>query len=233
MLKPFIIGIGIDEGFQQTFDCIGHFYNATHEEKFGEIMEVVISQALNATTAQVNLLDINGNPTETNVNLTFYDQFSGKVIYNYMHTMNHRGLPDTLILDHLITYRMRVNTIPPVVVENVKITPGKHTVIAADAPQGSMVVKVADQIQYKGIEFIVRKAGDMKTINMQKMYDETKYLVGKYDIEIPILPRIYLYNVDIRQSHTTTLEIPRPGLVTFLKSSTGYRQHLFAKKRHQ
>jgi Ca-activated chloride channel family protein len=134
VLKPFIIGIGIDEGFQQTFDCIGHFYNATHEEKFGEIMEVVISQALNATTAQVNLLDINGNPTETNVNLTFYDQFSGKVIYNYVHTMNHRGLPDTLILDHLITYRMRVNTIPPVVVENVKITPGKHSVMATSLP---------------------------------------------------------------------------------------------------
>jgi len=117
---------------------------------------------------------------------------------------------------------MRVNTIPPVVVENIRLTPGKHTVIAADAPQGAMVVKVADQIQYKGIEFIVRKAGDMKTINMQKMYDETKYLVGKYDIEIPILPRINLYNVDISQSHTTTLEIPRPGLVTFLKSSTGF-----------
>ncbi len=222
VLKPFVIGIGIDEGFRQTFDCIGHYYNATHEEKFAEIMEVVISQALNATTAQVNLLDINGNPTETNVNMTFYDQFSGKVIYNYIHTMNHRGLPDTLILDHLITYRIRVNTLPPVFVENVKLTPGKHTVIAADVPQGNLVVKVADQIQYKGIEYIVRKAGDMKTLNMQKMYEEEKYLVGKYDIEIPVLPRINLYNVDIRQSHTTTLEIPRPGLVTFLKSSTGY-----------
>jgi len=222
VLKPFIIGIGIDEGFRQTFDCIGHFYNATHEDKFAEIMEVVISQALNATTAQVNLLDIHGNPTETNVNMTFYDQFSGKVIYNYIHTMNHRGLPDTLILDHLMTYRLRVNTLPPVIVENVKLTPGKHTVIAADAPQGILVVKVADQIQYKGLEYIVRKADDMKTLNMQKMYEEEKYLVGKYDIEIPVLPRIYLTNVDIRQSHTTTLEIPRPGLVTFLKSSTGF-----------
>lgn len=222
VLKPFVIGIGIDEGFQKTFDCIGHFYNAIKEEKFKEIMDVVISQALNATTAQVNLLDYNGNPTETNVNMTFYNQFSGKVIYNYIHTMNHRGLPDTLILDHLITYRMRVNTIPPVVVENIKLTAGKHTVIAADAPQGSVVVKVADQMQYKGVEFIVRKAGDMKTLNMQKMYIEEKYLVGKYDIEIPVLPRINLYNVDIKQSHTTTLEIPRPGLVTFLKSSTGY-----------
>ena len=222
VLKPFIIGIGIDEGFRQTFDCIGHYYNATHEEKFNEIMEVVISQALNATTAQVNLLDFNGNPTETNVNMTFYDQFSGKVIYNYIHTMNHRGLPDTLILDHLITYRLRVNTLPPVFVENIKLTPGMHTVIAADAPQGSVIVKVADQIQYKGLEFIVRKAKDMITLNMQKMYEEQKYLVGKYDIEIPTLPRINLTNIDIKQSHTTTLEIPRPGLVTFLKSSTGY-----------
>jgi Ca-activated chloride channel homolog len=222
VLKPFIIGIGIDEGFAKTFDCIGHYYNAIHEEKFSEIMEVVISQALNATTAQVNLLDINGNPTETNVNLTFFDQFSGKVIYNYMHTMNHRGLPDTLILDHLITYRMRVNTIPPVEVENIRLTPGKHTIIAADAPQGTLEVKLADQVQYRGLEFIVRRAGDMKTINMQKMYEEEKYLVGKYDIEIPILPRINLYDVDIRQSHTTTIEIPRPGLATFLKSTNGY-----------
>ena len=79
-LKPFVIGIGIDEGFKNTFDCIGNYYNAIEEEKFSEVMEVVISQALNATTAQVNLLDINGNPTETNVNMTFKDHFSGKII---------------------------------------------------------------------------------------------------------------------------------------------------------
>ncbi|MBN2274660.1 MAG: VWA domain-containing protein [Bacteroidales bacterium] len=233
VLKPFVIGIGIDEGFRQTFDCIGHFYNATHEEKFGEIMEVVISQALNATTAQVNLLDINGKPTETNVNMTFFDQFSGKIIYNYVHTMNHRGLPDTLILDHLITYRLRVNTLPPVMVENIQITPGKHTVIAADAPQGSLEVIVADRIQYKGLEFIVRKAGEMQTLNMQKMYEEEKYLVGKYDIEIPVLPRINLYNVDIKQSHTTTMEVPRPGLITFLKSSAGYGSIYLRKSSKQ
>ncbi len=222
VLKPFIIGIGIDEGFRKTFDCIGNFYNATREEKFSEIMDVVISHVLNETTAQVNLLDINGNPTETNVNLTFYDQLSGKVIYNYVHTMNHRGLPDTLILDHMITYRMRVNTLPPVIVENIRLTPGKHTIIAADAPQGSLIIKTADPLQYKNMEFIVRKAGDNTTLNMQKMYSEQKYLVGRYDIEVPVLPRKYLNNVEIKQSHTTTIEIPRPGMVTFLKSAYGY-----------
>jgi Ca-activated chloride channel family protein len=221
-LKPFVIGIGIDENFEQAFNCIGHYYNAAAEEKFGEIMDVVISQALNATTAQINLLDENGNPSETNVNCTFYDSFSGKILYNYIHTLNHRGLPDTLILDQLPTYRMRVHTLPPVDVDNIKLIPGKHTIIAADVPQGSLIVKVSDPIQYRGVEYIVRKAGDLHTLNMQKMYAEEKYLVGKYDIEIPILPRLLLYNVDIKQSHTTTLEIPRPGMITLLRSSVGY-----------
>lgn len=222
ILKPFVIGIGIDENFKQTFNCIGRYYNATQEEKFGEIMEVVISQALNATTAQVNLLDINGNPTETNVDLTFYDSFSGKVLYNYIHTLNHRGLPDTLILDHLPIYRMRVNTLPPVIVDNIKLLPGKHTIIAADAPQGTLLMKVSDPVQYRNIEYIVRKNGDMNTLNMQKMYEEERYLVGKYDIEIPVLPRINLQDVEIKQSHTTTIEIPRPGMITILRTSTGF-----------
>jgi Ca-activated chloride channel family protein len=222
VLKPFVIGIGIDEGFKTTFDCIGHYYNAIEEEKFGEVMEVVISQALNATTAQVNLLDINGNPTETNVNMTFYDHFSGKIMYNYIHTMNHRGKPDTLILDHLVTYDVKIHTIPPVTVENVKLTVGKHTIIAADVPQGSLMLMTKDGHQYRDQQFLVKQAGKGITLNVQKMYEEEKYLVGKYDIEIPILHRLYLNNVDISQSHTTTIEIPRPGILTLIKSSTGY-----------
>ncbi len=135
VLKPFVIGIGIDEGFKKTFDCIGHYYNAADEEKFSEVLGVVISQALNSTTAQVNLLDIKGLPTETNVNMTFSDQFSGKVIHNYIHTMNYRGIPDTIVLDHLVTYQLRVNSIPPVYVDSINVYVGKHTQIAAGCPQ--------------------------------------------------------------------------------------------------
>src|SRR4030043_867163 len=168
VLKPFVIGIGIDEGFKATFDCIGQYYNAIEEEKFGEVMEVVISQALNATTAQVNLLDINGNPTETNVNMTFYDHFSGKIMYNYIHTMNHRGKPDTLVLDHLVTYDVKIHTIPPVTIENVKLTVGKHTVMAADVPQGSLVLMTKDGHQYRDQQFLVKQAGNKMTLNVQK-----------------------------------------------------------------
>lgn len=222
VLKPFVIGIGIDEGFKETFDCIGHYYNAAREEKFDEVMEVVISQALNATSAQVNLLDIHGNPTETNVNMTFYDSFSGRIIYNFIHTINHKGNPDTLTMDHLLTYKLRVHTIPPVDVDNIKLTVGKHTIIGASTPQGTLVLKTKDGHQYRDLQYTVRKAGHKNTLNMQDMYREEKYLVGEYDIEVPVLPRIYLNNVEINQSRTTTIEIPRPGILTLIKAATGY-----------
>ena len=222
VLKPFVIGIGIDEGFEETFNCIGHFYNAVDEERFPEVMEAVISQALNSTTAQVNLLDINGNPTETDVNMTFYDHFSGNIKYNYIHTINNRGVPDTLVLDHLLTYDMRVHTIPPVDVDSIKLFPGKHTIIAADCPQGTLKVVVDGGVQYRGLNYIIRKAGEMKTLNVQEINEEEKYLVGKYDLELPILPRLYMNDVEINQSTTTTVTIPKPGILNLIKGVPGY-----------
>ncbi len=222
VLRPFVIGIGIDEGFKDTFDCIGHYYNAADEEKFAEVMEVVISQALNSTTAQVNLLDIKGLPTETDVNMTFSDHFSGKILHNYIHTMNYRGVPDTLILDHLITYDIRINTIPPVYINEAQVYVGKHTVFAADCPQGALKVVVKGGAQYRGLQYIVRQQGKMETLNMQEINQEEKYLVGKYDLEIPVLPRIQIKGVEVNQSTTTTVTIPRPGILNILKSSSGY-----------
>jgi Ca-activated chloride channel family protein len=220
-LKPFIIGIGIDEGFKKSFDCIGTYFDAKKEEQFKDALKIVINQALNATTAQVNLLDINGQPTETNVNMSFYDYYSGKLKQSYIHTMNHRGNPDTLILDPLETYRLVVNTIPQVEVDSFKLTAGKHNIVATDAPQGYLVFK-GEGPPSRYINVIIRKAGDMNSLNYQGMNKSEKYLVGKYDIEIPVLPKILLYNVDIKQSSTTTVEIPQAGIVTFLMNAPGY-----------
>ncbi|MBN1118850.1 MAG: VWA domain-containing protein [Bacteroidales bacterium] len=233
VLKPFVIGIGIDEGFKDTFDCIGHYYNASNEEKFKEVMEVVISQALNSTTAQVNLLDKNGHPTETNVNMTFFDHFSGKVIYNYVHTMNYRGVPDTLVLDHLITYDIRINTIPPVYIDSAVVYVGKHTVLAADCPQGTLLLKVDGGAQYRGMPFIVRKHKQAETLHVQEINKEENYIVGKYDIEIPVLPRILLENVEINQSTTTTVTIPRPGILNLIKPAPGYGSIYIRKDKNQ
>jgi Ca-activated chloride channel homolog len=221
-LKPFIIGIGIDPEFKKTFECMGFYYNAAKEENFKEVLRIVITQALNTTSAQVNLLDLDDKPTETNVNMTFYDLISGKIRHNFIHTMNHKGNPDTLFLDPLMSYRLEIHTIPGISIDTVNVTAGKHTIIAADAPQGYLEAVTIGRSHYRDMQFIVRKHGDMETMNYQKMNEKEKYLIGFYDVEIPTLPVIRLENVEIRQSHTTTIEVPRPGIVTFLSRSIGF-----------
>jgi Ca-activated chloride channel family protein len=222
VLKPFVIGIGLDPQFRETFECVGHFYNAAEEKNFQNVLEIVITQALNSTTAQVNLLDIKGNPTETNVNMTFYDSNSGRIKHNFMHTINNRGNPDTLLLDPLIVYKMVIHTIPPVCVDSIKLSTGKHNIVAADTPQGYLNVVPSSGNQYRDLNFIIRKAGEKSTLNMQKVNQTEKYIVGKYDLEIPTLPRLLVDNIEIKQSFTTTVKIPTPGIVTIHLSSEGF-----------
>ncbi len=221
ILKPFIIGIGQD--FNLAFNCIGTYFDATNEKDLRKALNVVISQALNSTTMQVNLLDESGRPTETDAGMTFTDLYSGKVKYNFIHTMNNRGLPDTLVIDPLITYRVDIHTLPPVVIDTLRITPGKHTVVAADAPQGYLQLKMAGVSNAaKGLQSIVRKSGSFQTLNVQNFGETEKYLTGKYDLEVLSLPRITLNDIDISQSYTTTIEIPEPGIAVFRKSFNGY-----------
>jgi Ca-activated chloride channel family protein len=49
-----------------------------------------------------------------------------------------------------------------------------------------------------------------------------RYLTGRYDVEILTLPRYVETNVEIKQSHTTTLAVPPPGRIQFTSTSPGY-----------
>lgn len=220
-LKPFVIGIGRD--FREAFDCVGEYFDASSEEQFDKALGLVISQALNSTTAQVNLLDEYNKPSETNVNMTFYDHISGKVVYNYIQTLNTKGLPDTLIIDPLITYDIVVHTLPPVRVDSISITAGQHTTIPIETPQGQLRLKMeGTTLSSRNLQAIVRKAGSMETINVQQFGQTEKYLTGDYNLEILCLPRIYIDEINIAQSATTTVEIPVPGIAVIQKSAQGY-----------
>ena len=222
VLKPFVIGIGLDPRFEKTFECVGHVYNTPNEEKFQEILKVVISRALNSTTAQVNLLDINGLPSETDVNMTFFDHTSGRVKYNFVHTINFVGNPDTLIIDPLINYDIIVHTIPAVKKENIKLIEGKHNMIGLNAPQGYLSITCSGSNLHKDLNVIIRKADNTETLNIQKNETTEKYLVGKYDLEILSIPRIYVEDVEINQSYTTNIKIPRPGIANISLASGGF-----------
>lgn len=222
VLKPFVIGIGIDPNFENTFECVGSFYNTPTEQKFKEALNVVISRALNTTTAQVNLLDSYGQPTETDVNLSFFDHVSGKIKYNYVHTINYMGNPDTLIIDPLLVYDLVVNTIPPVEKKNITLTEGKHNMIGLKTPQGYLSISCPGSTLHNDLNIIVRKDNESNTLNIQKTGDTEKYLTGEYDLEILTIPRIKIENVKIEQSTTTKIEIPKPGIANFSLASTGF-----------
>ena len=221
ILKPFVIGIGLDIEFRKSFECVGQYYDAANEKRFKEVLGVVISQALNNTSCQINLLDQAGNPTETNVNMTFTDKLSGKIKNNYIHTLNNRGVPDTIYLEPFITYKVTIHTIPPVYIDSVKLTPGKHSTFAVDAPQGYLTIKTND-INQKNVNIVVRQSKKMETLNVQRVNSTDKYITGKYDVEILTLPRIKISDVEIKQSYTTTLNIPAAGIATFAYSAPGY-----------
>jgi len=221
VLKPFVIGIGSDPNFEKTFECVGHYYESPNEERFNEVLGIVISRALNTTTAQVNMLDIHGNPTETDVNITFFDNLSGKVRYNFIHTLNHKGNPDTLIIDPLVTYNLVVNTIPSIKKQNVKLTEGKHNIIGIDAPQGYLSINSPGTNLYEDLKILVKESGKSETINVQNNEQTEKYLIGEYDIEVLTIPRLSLKKVKIEQSSTTKLEIPKPGIANFSFPSSG------------
>lgn len=210
-LRPFVIGLGLSVEFKSQFECVGRYFEAETEQDFEEVLNVVISQAINNTSAQINLLDSYGRPTETNVNMTFTDAKTDKVVANYMHTLNYRGVPDTLYLDPTYVYNLTVHTIPPVVKENITLTAGIHNTVAVDAPQGYLKLQIDGITNYKNLQAIVMDKKSGEIINVQDFNDKQKYLVNEYTLELLTLPRITEDKVSVVQHKTTTVQVQQPG----------------------
>jgi Ca-activated chloride channel family protein len=220
VLKPFVIGVGLDEQFKKTFECVGDYYDASDENTFEQALGIVVSQALNNTTAQVNLLDRNGNPVETNVPFTLYNEVNGAPAVSYVHTMNGRGNPDTLFLDPLVPYRLVVHSIPPVIKHGIRLLPGIHNTIAADVPRGNLHL-VVNGYQKEDLYCVVRKPGEDEILHVQRLNSMQKYLTGPYTLELLTLPRLK-QEVRLVQNETTRVEIPTPGLATFYTRALVY-----------
>lgn len=221
VLKPFVIGIGLDMNFKKSFECLGAFYDASDEATFKKVLGIVISQALNETSAQVNLIDASKNPSETDVAVSLYDHFSGRLLYHFMHTMDAKGNPDTLDLEANYTYDLVAHTIPPVKADSITMIPGKHNLLGVDAPQGFIRIQAQGFNSRTLINVIVRRHNKPETVNVQELNTTEKYLTGFYDLEFLTLPRVILKDIAVSQSHTTKVDLPNPGLLTVTKRSKG------------
>lgn len=232
-LKPFVIGVGLDDTQKYALQCVGNYFDASTPELFEHVLKVVVTQALNSTTAQISLMTADGRPTETDVPVTLYDQRTGKVIEHLMHTMNDRGIPDTLRIDPIYTYRVVAHTVPPSMRNDVVVKPGVHTVIAVDAGTGLLHIKSGNgPSDGTMVQAIVRRSGEGGTLIAQEVGSTQRLRTGTYDLEVLTLPRLMIPDVRIDQSKTTEIAVPRSGVLNILPSTPGPGA-IFAKKDGQ
>jgi Ca-activated chloride channel homolog len=232
-LRPFIIGVGLNIDFADAFGCIGKFYDVSNENNFKQVLNYVLTEATSQTTVQVNLNDINNKPIETDANMTFYDAATNEIKYQYMHTINHKGKPDTIILDPDRAYNIEVHTLPKQVKKDVKLERGIHNVIEISTPQGYLNLKTKDGNVSKQNACLIKQAGTEKTFHVQTLGSIVKYIVGNYDIEFLTLPRIRMNNIEIKQSTTNTIEIPHAGTLYLSKSISGFGSIYIEKGNEQ
>lgn len=216
IFKPCIIGIGLTKEQAKSFECVGNYFSYDENPNIvSTVVNTVSTQTMNKTSVQVNLLDLGYKPNETNVNMTFYDEKSGMPIYNYVHSINKFGNPDTVLLDEFRTYKLVAHTIPPVEKSGITLSAGIHNIIALDAPQGLLELKRETGIYNfnEKVKCIIRKKGEMNTLHVQPMNTMEKYIVGQYDLEVLTLPRTYLYDVSIQQTLLKTIYVEDAGML--------------------
>jgi Ca-activated chloride channel family protein len=210
-LKPFVIGLGLPELDQAQFDCVGTYYDARDQKTFDKALGVVVSQALDNTTVQLNLLDQLGRATETDVEITFYDAYTGAPLYNFVHSILKNGAPDTLYLDPAGKYHVTAHTTPPVTKQNIELVPGQHNIIALDAPQGDLDLFLVGNQGFTDLKCVVRDPASGEAIYVQHLNTKHRYISGTYDLELLTLPRKTIPDFSILPGQGNEVRIANPG----------------------
>ncbi len=194
-LRPFIVGLNGGEDFVARLKCIGTVLDTKDEPSLYNTVGIIIRQTLNTTTAQVNLLDADLNPTVTNIPFTLYDHETGKILYNFIHTLDEKGNPDTLYLDPVGVYDLELHTYPSIKKGGIELVPGKHNIIALDVPAGELNVNcLGASIVNNSAQILVRTKNSLEKsiLNVQDLNENEKYVAGDYRLEILTNPEIML-----------------------------------------
>lgn len=229
-LRPFIVGLNGGDEFVQKLKCIGEVLDTKDEPSLYNTVGVIIKQTLNTTTAQVNLLDAAGNPTLTNLPFTLYDHASGKMLYNFIHTINEKGNPDTLYLDPVGVYDLELHTYPPIKKTEIELVPGKHTIIAVDVPVGDVTVTCAGaSLANNNAQVLMRRATENgKILNVQDLNETETYVATPFKLEILTTP-VILLDTTVAAMVANQLAVPNYGTLS-ITSTDKYSAAVFRER---
>lgn len=221
-LRPYIVGLGLTAEQKKQFECVGQIFDIqeTDKQSQAEISSVVIHTMMNPTSLQINLLNVNEKPLETNVAMSFFNQGNGDLKNNFYHTLNSYNQPDTLYLDPNIKYNVKVHTHPAKTLKDVELVQGKHTIKAIETPQGTLKLNMVGNTKAKSIKSIIKQNGNI--ISVQDLNTSINYLTGTYDVDVLTTPITSFKDVEILQSQTKILTITNPGMLQINKQTSVY-----------
>lgn len=224
-LEPKVIGMGLGIEGQANFNCVGEYFEVRTADEMDRVLDevvgVIIDQVAEKTTAQINLIDHQSLPNRTDIEFEIRETGSSLALLKMQHTKRLGGIPDTIMLDPSKRYDLEVFTTPPSMEKNIEVFAGRHNILAVNVPEGTLHLKVIGQFGGTDIPCLVRQAGKDEIIFVQTLNSSKDYLVGRYDLEILTLPRIYLDNVTISGGLTTTESIKRSGKLNVYVEEAG------------
>ncbi|MEJ2005787.1 MAG: hypothetical protein P8X57_12700, partial [Cyclobacteriaceae bacterium] len=222
-LRPFVIGIGMNASFSEAFECVGSYYDATDVNQFRMALSQAIETSLLTATVSVDIRDENGTSNQTDINVSFINAVTQQSEFDFIHYRYPSGEPDSVELDPVVPYHVRVNTLPPVTVRYQQFAPGRHTVVPVEAPRGTLTVKQDGAGSYgPGLKVLIRRSDRQGWFHAQDINGSQAYLTGTYEAEFLTLPRVIRKNITIKTDKETIVEIPSPGIVNMDHSAGGF-----------
>jgi len=225
IVKPFIIGIGLEDEYKDTFRCVGNFFDATDPETFKVVLDIVIEQAMLDTSFQIDLIDDSGESTVSNVPVSLYDEGTKMLLDRFVHTMNSEGKADTIPVDPVPTYSLLIHTVPPMKRDGVRFTPRKHNHVRFEnAGQGDLIPQFArgDRNPYGDLPIALYMANEPIPILTVGLNQTVRLLKGTYDVFFPTYPPVLVEDVVVNEMGTSPVIIPQPGYLQLDAAAAGF-----------
>ncbi|HEY0262755.1 MAG TPA: VWA domain-containing protein [Chitinophagales bacterium] len=226
VLKPYVIGIELSGVAKNMFTCVGELVNTNNGNEFATALKKMVMDAIARTSLQVNLLDAEQLPRETAVPLTFYDSKTQIAKYDFYHTLNAYGNPDTIVISPYFNYDIQVHTIPERWIRNVHLEKDLHNTVETQAAQGQLTFRLQGAVSKSAlidrIKCLVHEKDSVNFVSAQRVNTDVRYLIGKYDLEILTLPPILLKDVAVEPNKKTEISVPAPSIVTISKNTQMY-----------
>lgn len=220
VLKHFVIGIGLEGDFKKAFNCFGGLFEAKNPLSLKNALNNIVARVINETTTQVNLTNEINNQSISDIPMVFFDHYDHQPDYSFYHQLNEKGLPDTLNIDPITDYDLKIYTLPAIDKKNITIVPDRHNVIKQEMSSGLLFAKMKGKTLNNNLNNQIKcliKKSDLSLFHVQDLNTQVEYLSGKYPVEILTLPRKKM-NITISSLQKADIEIPTPGIVNIKKA---------------